>query len=507
MTWSPSSGAVERAAHGVLLASFQGQVVSDWLRARVDQGLGGVCLYGSNRLDVDGTARAAADLRDACTGVLVAADEEGGDVTRLWAGTGSPVPGNLALGAVDDPALTAEVATALGATLLASGVDLVLAPVADVNVDPRNPAIGVRSFGDDATLVARHVASAVEGFQAAGVAACAKHFPGHGATHADSHLSLPVVDADLATLEARELVPFRAAIDAGVAAVMTAHLVVPALDAAPATYSAEILDRLLRSQLGFGGAVVTDALDMGGAGGADRIPGSVVRALAAGVDLCCLGPDGTEELVEACVLAITGAVANGVLPEERLLDAAARVAGIRRPHTHQPADGGAELAELGLLAARRALRIEGDLTGPLRRAHIVELDRPAMVAAGAVPWGIGARVTAADPDTTVARLDPEQIEPARIEQLLAPAAGRPLVVVVRDPARSPAQSALVAGLLAARPDAVVVDMGWPEPQARGGRARIVTHGASAASAQAVAELIAEADHRAETVRVERAAGG
>ena len=502
------SGAVDRAAHAVLLASFPGQVVPTWLQSGVDRGLGGVCLYGSNRLDVDGTARAAADLRAPGAGVLVAADEEGGDVTRLWAGTGSPVPGNLALGAVDDPALSAEVAVALGAALLAAGVDLALAPVADVNVDPSNPAIGVRSFGDDAGLVARHVAATVDGLQAAGVAACAKHFPGHGATHADSHATLPVVDADRATLDSRELVPFRAAVDAGVAAVMTAHLVVPVLDPAPATYAPSIIGRLLRSELGFRGAVITDALDMGGAGGPDHIPGNVVRALAAGADLCCLGPDGTDELVRACVLAITGSVTSGALSEERLLDAAARVAAIRRPRPTDGAASGADLAGLGLLAARRALRIEGDLPGTLRTAHVIELDRPPMVAAGVVPWGIGAALAAADPTTTVRRVDPEQVEELGIERLLAPAGGRPLVVVARDPSRSPAQAALLAGLLAARGDAVVVDMGWPGPAAPGGRTRVVTHGASAASARAVAELlVGEANLRAVTIPAERASGG
>ena len=245
-----------------------------------DAGLGGVCLYGSNR-DAD-VAAVAAGLHAVRADVVVALDEEGGDVTRLEATTGSSVPGNAALGAIDDEDLTRGVGRALGTVLLASGIDLDLAPCADVNSDPDNPVIGVRSFGADPALVARHVAAFTSGLQEAGVAACAKHFPGHGATAVDSHLALPTVAAPADVLRDRELVPFRAAIAAGVRAVMPGHLLVPALDAEhPATVSRRIVTDLLRGELGFTGLVVTDALDMGGAGGPDAIPTSVVAALVA----------------------------------------------------------------------------------------------------------------------------------------------------------------------------------------------------------------------------------
>jgi beta-N-acetylhexosaminidase len=498
---------VDRAAHTVLLASYDGRLVPAWLLGRVERGLGGVCLYGSNRLDADGTARAAVDLRAAGGGVLLALDEEGGDVTRLWADTGSPVPGNLALGTVDDPRSTTRVAAALGRVLLAAGVDLVLAPVADVNVDAQNPVIGVRSFGRDPQLVARHVAAAVEGFQSAGVAACAKHFPGHGATRADSHLAVPVVDAGRDVLEARELVPFRAAVDAGVAAVMTAHVVVPALDPSPATYAHAIVHDLLRGELGFAGAVITDALDMAGAGGGDAIPGNVVRALAAGSDLCCVGPDGTEELVAACVAAVVRAVAAGELAEARLLDAAARVRSIRPPQPTDARSNRADLDELGLHTARRAVRVEGEVAEPTRGAHVIELDRPPMIAAGNVRWGLGGALATADPSAIVVRVDPDVIDAAGTADLLDAAAGHPLVVVTRDPGRSPAQAAVLDGLVTARPDAVVVDMGWPDPATPRGRTRIVTYGASAASARAAAEVLVDGAAQPVTVPVERAAGG
>ncbi len=176
---------------------------------------------------------------------------------------GSSRPGNFALGAVDDPALTEAVARDLGAELAAAGITLNYAPDADVNSNPANPVIGVRSFGADPALVARHTAAWVRGLQAGGVAACAKHFPGHGDTRVDSHHDLPRITADRARLDACELAPFRAAVAAGVQAVMTGHLLVPALDPElPATLSQRILGGLLRDELGFSGVVVTDAVEM-----------------------------------------------------------------------------------------------------------------------------------------------------------------------------------------------------------------------------------------------------
>jgi beta-N-acetylhexosaminidase len=506
-----STEALSRAAAATLLASFPGDRVPPWLLDRIDGGLGGVCLYGSNR-GVDPSA-VAATLHDARPGVLVALDEEGGDVTRLEAATGSSAPGNAALGAVDDLDLTRAVAAALGDALRSAGIDLDLAPCADVNTDAANPVIGVRSFGSDPGLVARHTAGFVDGLQGAGVAACVKHFPGHGAVDTDSHLELPTLPAPVELLWSRELVPFRAAIDAGAAAVMTGHLRVPALDGDPATVSYGILTGLLRHELGFTGAVVTDALDMAGIGGPAQIPANVVRAVAAGADLCCLGPDNTAGLVDACTSALIGAVAHGALTEARLLDAAARVTALR-PDPHPPPRDGVglttdpslmlprdrwsgqpvprqvpRLGDVGAEAARRALRIEGELPPALSGAHVVELERPANIAAGTVPWGIARPLAAADPTTTAERLD-ESAGGAAVNGALARAAQRPLVIVVRDPQRRPAQAALLRTLTAARPDAIVVDMGWPAvdrpPESA---ARIVTFGASRVSGEAAAAIL------------------
>src|SRR5215471_5469525 len=247
---------VRRLAEGCLLPGFAGTRAPGWVLARLERGLGGVVLFSRNVASPEQVAALTAELHAARPDALVAIDEEGGDVTRMEAATGSSYPGNLALGAAGDVDLTRAVAASLGAELAAAGIDLDLAPVADVNSNPDNPVIGVRSFGADPDLVAAHTAAFVAGLQAAGAGACVKHFPGHGDTSVDSHLDLPVVSGGEAALEIA-LRPFRAAIAAGTSAVMTAHLVVPVLDEAPATLSRAILTGLLRERLGFGGLVIT----------------------------------------------------------------------------------------------------------------------------------------------------------------------------------------------------------------------------------------------------------
>ena len=243
---------IESLALRVLLPSFAGTTVASDVLALLEEGLGGLCLFGSNTADgPDGVAAYTASVSSVSPGAVIAVDEEGGDVTRLHVPDGSPVLGPLALGAAADLDLTRAVGRAIGRELAAVGITLDLGPVADVNSNAANPVIGTRSFGASAPEVAEHVAAWTTGLQSAGVAACAKHFPGHGDTAEDSHLARPVLDADVSVLGALELVPFQAAVEAGTAAVMTSHIVVPALDAdRPATLSAPVLG-LLRDPLGF----------------------------------------------------------------------------------------------------------------------------------------------------------------------------------------------------------------------------------------------------------------
>jgi beta-N-acetylhexosaminidase len=475
---------MEALAAGCLLPGFVGTRPPDWLLRRIAGGLGGVTLFARNVTDPQQVAELTARLHAERPDMLVAIDEEGGDVTRLEARRGSSYPGNLALGAAGDVALTRAVAAALGADLAAAGVDLDLAPVADVNSNPDNPVIGVRSFGADPDLVAAHVAAFVEGLQAQGVAACAKHFPGHGDTSADSHTDLPVVGGGTRELEAA-LLPFRAAIRAGVRAIMTGHLMVPALDGEPATLSRPILTGLLRERLGFAGLVVTDGLEMAAVRATVGLEEGAVRALAAGADAVCVGGGlAGEDTVDLLAGALAAAVRGGRVPEQRLAEAAGRVAGTARwAAQHRspvsPADAG-----VGLEAARRALRASGAerLPGP---PVVVELRPPPGFAAGAVPWGLGALLAERDAAATVLRLD----GPDGVPAALAAAAGRPLVVVGRDLHRHAAHAAAAGALLAARPDAVVVEMGLPHRPPAGARAYVATHGAGRVNALAAADLL------------------
>ncbi|ETK37436.1 glycoside hydrolase family 3 protein, partial [Microbispora sp. ATCC PTA-5024] len=317
---------VERAALTVLQPGFEGTVPPDWVRRALADGLGGVLLFARNVAGPARTAALVAALREESPGAVVAVDEEGGSVTRLEAAGGSSWPGNLALGVVGDETLTRRVGRQIGRMVGAAGITLDYAPVVDVNADPRNPVIGVRSFGSDPDEVSRHSAAWIEGFQSAGVAACAKHFPGHGDTVIDSHLELPTVRASRDVLDRRDLPPFRASIAAGVRAVMCGHLRVPALDDEPATLSRAIVTGLLRQELGFDGLVVTDAIEMQ-AVAALHDPGEIaVRALVAGVDVVCVGVSSAQgESVYALRDAIVRAVREGRLPEERLAEAAGRV--------------------------------------------------------------------------------------------------------------------------------------------------------------------------------------
>ncbi|HXM58061.1 MAG TPA: beta-N-acetylhexosaminidase [Candidatus Dormibacteraeota bacterium] len=475
-------------AEGCLLPGFVGTSSPTWVLRRLEGGLGGAILFARNVSDPEQVAALTAALHGARPDALVAIDEEGGDVTRLEARGGSSYPGNLALGAVNDVALTRAVAASLGAELAAAGVDLDLAPVADVNSNPDNPVIGVRSFGADPELVAAHTAAFVEGLQGAGVAACVKHFPGHGDTSVDSHLDLPVVAGGEAALEIA-LRPFRAAVAAGVRSVMTAHLVVPGVDDAPATLSRAVLTGLLRERLGFGGLVITDGLEMAAIRSTVGIDEGAVRAIAAGADAICVGGGlADEETVAVLAEALARAVREGRLSEERLAEAAGRVAAAASWAAEARAVGAGSAPDraVGMEAARRALRATGvePLAGP---PVVVELRPDASIAVGAVPWGVGEVLAQRDAAVSVLRF--QDTTETVAERVAAAAEGRPLVLVVRDLHRHPAHAAAADAIVARRPDAVVVEMGLPGRRPAGARAFLDTHGAARVSAVAAAELL------------------
>ncbi|MCT2591840.1 glycoside hydrolase family 3 protein [Streptomyces sp. N2-109] len=505
---------VTRDALAVLQPGFTGTTAPGWLLRQLREGLGSVGLFGRNIESAEQLAALTAQLREARPGVLVAIDEEGGDVTRLEARTGSSYPGNLALGAVDDPELTRDVAHALGLRLAACGVNLNWAPSADVNSNPDNPVIGVRAFGGDPKLVARHTVAYVEGMQSAGVAACVKHFPGHGDTAVDSHHALPRIDVDLGTLNDREMVPFRAAVEAGSKCVMSAHILLPALDEAlPGTLSAAALTGLLRAPrsqggLGHQGLIVTDGMEMEAISATYGLERGSVLALAAGADAICVGGGlADEDTVLRLRDALVRAVRDGELLRDRLADAAARVRELahwtegagapRQQEGSAPAPSSHSRAgtDVGLRAARRALRVTGsDGYEPLTSPPFVAAFTPlANIAVGSeTPWGPAAELERFLPGTTTATYAPEDTSGADasglLANVLAAAADRRIVAVVRDVHRHPWMAGALDALLAVRPDTVVVEMGLPQaPPA--GALHIATHGAARVCGRAAAEVI------------------
>ncbi|MCX2183480.1 glycoside hydrolase family 3 protein [Streptomyces sp. SKN60] len=504
-TLATGSDTLTRDALTVLQPGFVGTTAPDWLLRRIGEGLSSVGLFGRNVVAPDQLAALTARLRAEREDVLVAIDEEGGDVTRLEVREGSSFPGNYALGSVDDVELTRAVARELGRRLAECGIDLNWAPSADVNSNADNPVIGVRSFGADPDLVARHTVAYVDGLQAVGVAACTKHFPGHGDTSVDSHDAMPRIDVDLATLHARELAPFRAAIAAGSKAVMSAHILLPALDPErPATLSPRILTGLLRRELGFEGLIVTDGMEMQAIASTYGIERGSVLAIAAGADAICVGGGlADEDTVLRLRDALVEAVRTGELPEERLADAAARVRALAawtQAHRARGAvsgpgaasqEGTAPGTEVGLVAARRALRVTSGERPfePLTAAPYVASFTPvANFAVGdETPWGIAAELQRLLPGTTTGSYGVE----ASADAVLAAAGERRVVAVVRDAHRHPWMAGTLDALLAARPDTVVVEMGLNESSPRGAL-HIATHGAARVCGRAAAEVIAGA---------------
>ena len=445
-----------RTASKVLLPGFVGTELPHWLAERLRAGLAGVCLFGDNVVSRDQLRALTAAITAANPDVLIAIDEEGGDVTRLYQREGSPYPGNALLGRIDDTGYTASVATAVGRELRSVGVNLNFAPDVDINSCADNPVIGVRSFGDEPNAVARHGAAWVAAHEATGVATSAKHFPGHGDTAQDSHVALPVVDLSPAELRARELVPFRAAIDAGASTIMSSHILVPSLDADnPATFSRTILHDLLRGELGFAGVVVSDALDMVGASGEIGIPEAAVRAIAAGCDLLCIGTENTGEQLDAIALALDAAVEDGRLDATRLADAGDRNVALARSlaaaTSEPPADPGFPLARaIDAFAIASGTRVSGERT-------VVALETAPNIAVGASPWGpaVAARVREGEP---------------------LPDVRGQLVLVGKDNHRHAWVRAVVDAARRLHPNTVVVDMGWPD--ATRGYADVATFGAS-----------------------------
>jgi len=295
----------ESATGRLVIGGFSGTRLPRAFATALKEGRrGGAIVFKRNIAgDIAQIAALARELHAAATDpILVGVDQEGGRVARL----GAPflrVPAMRTVASWGDTLLAERIARSVGDELGALGMSVVFAPVLDVNTRASNPVIGDRAFGDDASLCARFGVAWIRGLQAAGVLACGKHFPGHGDTTRDSHVDLPVVDQPRERLEAVELVPFRAAAAAGVAAMMTAHVVYPAVDPLlPATLSKAACTGL-RDEIGFGGLLVSDDLEMQAVASRFSIEEAAVQAVAAGCDALLVCHDDEKQDRAASALA------------------------------------------------------------------------------------------------------------------------------------------------------------------------------------------------------------
>jgi beta-N-acetylhexosaminidase len=375
---------VEEKVGQLFLVFFEGSDLSPALSEMIMKlHIGGIVLFArSGNIEspeqlarLIGDAQALAAREGAGVPLFVAIDQEGGPVSRLTDGF-TVFPSNMAVGATGSADRAREMARIMAAEMRAVGINMNLAPVMDVNDNPDNPVIGIRSFGASPELVAQMGAAMIETYQANGILATAKHFPGHGNTAVDSHVGLPVVTGKIERLAAVELAPFRAAIAAGVGAIMTAHVVAPAIEPTaglPATLSARVLGGLLREQLGYDGLIVTDSLGMGALG---RYEAAEVATLAfvAGADVLAFGADpghGPDEQ-RAAYEHLLKQVQQGAVTQERLdesvrriLLAKARLGLLKQPAAVQHAVSGPVQGAMALAIARNSITLVRDECGSL----------------------------------------------------------------------------------------------------------------------------------------------
>jgi beta-N-acetylhexosaminidase len=461
---------------GRLMLAFEGRTLPAWMARRLSRTpAAGITLFRHFNVESPGQVReltgaiqGAAARRDPLSPpVIVAADQEGGQLLAMGDGP-TAFAGNMAIGATGDVELARRVGAAIGRELSAMGVNVAYAPVVDLATDPGNPAVGIRSFGDDPIAVGRFAAAFVEGLREAGVVGAAKHFPGLGDAPVDTHHALAVVDHERRRLEAMELVPFRAVFDAGVGIVMSAHLAVPALSgdpSIPATLSRPVMDVVLRRELGFRGVTVSDALDMRAL---EQGPGQVVDVIAAinaGVDLLlCTADRAAQRRIED---GLRRAAARGLFEprrsaaaERRILALRRRLGRVRRPEL--AVVGSAEHRSLSGELARRSITLVRDDAGalPLRLASDARLlavmpeprDLTPADTSSLVPAGLAAALRTVHPtvEEIVTSHPPTDRDIAAVRHRAATAAA--VVVGTIDAVRDRAQARLVeASLSSGRP--------------------------------------------------------
>jgi beta-N-acetylhexosaminidase len=452
------------AALGRLMLAFDGHDLPEPMRRRLASApAAGISLFRFRNV------ASVAQVRDLVAAVqsvappdepfLVAIDQEGGQLRGLGPGS-TPFPGSMALGAAGDAQLTRRVGQAIGRELRAVGVNVNYAPVADLATNPRNPSLGVRSFGDDPAAVAEHVAAFVEGLEAAGVASTLKHFPGKGDAGVDTHHEIARVDRTLEELLERELRPFMAGAAAGASAVMSGHFAIPRLTGdRPATLAAAVVRDLLRHTVGFRGVTISDAFDMDALSAGEGRLRDAIDGLNAGLDLLLLGGTSDGAAFDA---ALRAADTSGELEPHRTAEAIARIRTLRRRlAASEPVDldavGGADHRALALEVAGRAVTLVRDRDGllPLRPAAgdriLVVMPRPHDLTpadtSSAEVAGLAAAVRRRHPavDERLVRHAPD---PSETAAAVAAARAAALVIVGSVSASlEPAQAALVRAVL------------------------------------------------------------
>lgn len=502
---------LRRLINSVIWPGFIGTTVPEWLDGALRNGLAGV-VYFSHNIDPDAPGQIKAlseQIRQANPAAVIGVDEEGGNVTRLQARDGSTVPGAAVLGALDDLAVTTAAGRAIGRLCHEAGVNVTIAPVADVNTNPLNPVIGVRAFGADTELVSRHTAAAVAGIQEFRVGACAKHFPGHGDTISDSHMELARVDLSMDQMRQFHLPPFAAAVDAGVAAVMSAHIIIPELGEEPATLNPKAA-QLLRD-MGFTGVLITDALDMAAIRATVGPGEGAVLALLSGNDLLCVGNPlnayttgrDDEDCYREVFNALLTATTSGRLPVARLQEAAGRVLALSEWTQGSPAPLSAgQLDETTIdwvdVAARACSVSKATIAGADSASYPTLGDGDGVLTL--VDSRTGHNMAAGPTENFLAtalmdycRVNLMGADTAELQDLLEieESVGDPILVLV-DSLADPAQLAALENIASAAPHGICINVGLKAVHEDPSKCRLSTvnaYGFSRVSAEAIVQLL------------------
>ncbi len=469
----PASMTTDQKIGQLMMVGFDGIVVDGDLRRMItDYHIGGVILFARNVESPEQVARLTNELQKTAlesghTGLFIAIDQEGGRVARLTESTGfTEFPSAMALTATCDPENTRRMGAAMAAEMRAVGINVDFAPDLDVNNNPSNPVIGTRSFGSDPAKVAEYGTAFGRGLQENGVLAFGKHFPGHGDTGVDSHIDLPQVPHDRVRLDEVELVPFRAAIQADLAGIMSAHVTFPAIDRTPglaATLSRPVLTGLLREELGYDGLIATDSLEMGAlASKGYPAPVAAALAFAAGADVLLFNRDHAmhKEAFANLVRAVRERkVSEGQLAAsvQRILNAKAKFGLLTPALVEDPARAGESTARsehraLALELAGKAITLLKDDSSllPLKPGE------PVLVIETPAAKGLGSLLGAT---TIEINNDPDENAIDAVLSIMPDA--HKVIVAITDASFYPGQVKLVTELLARNPNVVIVSVRSP----------------------------------------------